>query len=122
MASAQQSGEFSLKIASMIFTPGPANSVLLQANCEGTATGFGQVPLTATFVTGKSGTYSLCGVAYMDNGDIMPFSGEGRHESSGHHKWRTQGVNHLPDGRNLGVEGEIDLATRTWSGKFSEKS
>ena len=35
---------------------------------------------------------------------------------------RTQGINHLPDGRHLGVEGAIDLATRTWSGKFSEKS
>jgi hypothetical protein len=122
MASGQQSGEFSLKIVSMTFTPGPAQSVLLAANCEGTATGFGQVPLTATFVTGKSGTYSLCGVAYMDNGDILPFSGEGTHESSGLHKWRTQGVNHLPDGRRLGVEGAIDLATRTWSGQFSEKS
>ena len=47
---------------------------MLQANCEGTATGFGQVPLTATFVTGKSGTYSLCMVASLDNRDTMPFS------------------------------------------------
>ena len=122
MASRQQSGEFSLKIVSMTFTPGPAHSVLLEANCEGTATGFGQVPLTATFVTGKSGSYSLCGVAYLDNGDIMPFSGEGTHESSGVHKWRTQGLTHLPDGQHLDVEGAIDLATRTWSGKFTAKS
>ena len=122
MAAGQQSGEFSLKIVSMTFTPGPVNSVLIHANCEGTATGFGQVPLTATFVTGKSGTYSLCGVAYLDNGDIMPFNGEGTHESSGHHQWRTQGINHLPDGRHLDVEGEIDLAARTWRGKFTQKS
>ncbi len=122
MAEGQQSGEFSLKIVSMRFTSGPANSVLVQANCEGTATGFGEVPLTATFVVGKSGTHSLCGVAYADNGDIIPFSGEGTHESSGLHQWRTQGMNHLPEGRHLSVEGAIDFTPRTWSGKFSEKS
>jgi hypothetical protein len=37
MALGKQIGEFSSKIASLIFTPGPANSVLVQANCEGTA-------------------------------------------------------------------------------------
>ena len=122
MAAGQQSGEFSMKLVSMRFIPGPANSVLLEANCEGTATGFGQVALTATFVTGKSGTFSSCGAAYVDNGDIIPISGEGAHESSGVHKWRTPGVVHLPDGRHFGFEGAIDLATRTWTGKFSEKS
>ena len=122
MAAGQQSGEFSLKIASLIFTPGPANSVLVQANCEGTATGFGAVLDTGTFVVGKSGTHSLCGAAYLDNGDIITFTGQGTHESSGRHKWRTQGVNQLSDGRTTAVEGEIDLAARTWSGKFVERS
>ena len=122
MAAGQQSGEFSLKISSLIFTPGPANSVLVQANCEGTATGFGAVLLTGTFVGGKTGTYSMCGADYLDNGDIITFTGQGTHESSGRHKWRTQNVNQLSDGRTVSAEGEIDLAARTWSGKFVERS
>ena len=122
MAAGQQSGEFSLKIASLIFSPGPANSVLVQANCEGTATGFGADLNTGTFVVGKSGTFSLCGAAYLDNGDIITYTGQGTHESSGRNKWRTQMVNQLSNGQTHNVEGEIDLAARTWNGKFAEKS
>ena len=122
MAAGQQSGEFSLKIASLIFTPGPANSVLVQANCEGTATGFGTILNTGTFVVGKSGTFSLCGAAYLDNGDIITYTGQGTYESSGRNKWRTQMVNQLSNGQTHNVEGEIDLAARTWSGKFFERS
>jgi hypothetical protein len=58
----------------------------------------------------------------LDNGDILPFSGHGTHESIGRHQWRTQGVNQLADGQVYGVEGEIDLAARTWNGKFVERS
>jgi hypothetical protein len=122
MASGKQSGEFSFKIASLTFTPGPANSMLVQANCEGTATGFGTLLLTGTYVVGKSGTHTWCGAAYLDNGDILTYTGQGTHESSGRHKWRTQGVSQLSDGRTTEVEGEIDLAARTWSGKFVERS
>jgi hypothetical protein len=121
MATGPQSGEFSLKIASVIFTPGPANSVLVQANCEGTATGFGALMLTGTYVGFKSGTHSWCGAAYLDNGDVITYTGQGTHESNGRHKWHTQGISPLSDGRTLNVEGEIDLAARTWSGKFVEK-
>ncbi len=118
----KQSGEFSFKITSLIFTPGPANSVLVQATCEGTATGYGAVLGTHTFVVGKSGTHSWCGACYLDNGDIILTNGQGTQESSGRHKWRTQDVHHLSNGQTVSVEGEIDLAARTWSGKFSEKS
>ncbi len=122
MASGQQLGEFSLKIASLTFTPVPGGSTLVQANLEGTATGFGAVLGTGTFVVGKSGTHSWCGAAYLDNGDIIMTNGQGTQESSGRHKWRTQDVHHLSNGQTLGVEEEIDLAARTWSGKFFERS
>jgi hypothetical protein len=58
----------------------------------------------------------------LDNGDIITFTGQGTHESSGRHKWRTQGISPLSDGRTFNVEGEIDLAAHTWSGKFFERS
>jgi hypothetical protein len=62
-------GEFSLKFNSFRYTPGPAGSVIVEGNCEGTATGCGTILATATVVGGKSGTLSYCGSAYLDNGD-----------------------------------------------------
>ena len=122
MAVGQQSGEFSFKITSLTFIPGPAHSVLVQANCEGPVTGFGTTLGTGTFIVGKSGTFSWCAASYLDNGDIFTSTGQGTTESSGQHKWHTHfGVQGL-DGRSFGCEGEIDLAARTWKGKFLERS
>ena len=65
MAARAPSGEFSLKITSNMFTPGPANSVLVQANYEGTATGFGPYSLLDPAVVGD-----LAGDAVVDGGDV----------------------------------------------------
>ena len=118
MAAGQQSGEFSFKITSLIFTPGPANSVLVQANCEGPVTGFGTTLGTGTFVVGKSGTYSGCSACYLDNGEISTYTARGTYESSGRHTWHLQEVGQFSDGRTVEVEGEIDLATRTLTTKY----
>jgi hypothetical protein len=124
MASGKQIGEFSLKTTSLTFTPGPGGSTLVQANFEGTAQGLGTVAGTATFVGAgmKSATYSWCGVAYLDNGDSITNNTQGTIESIGPHRWRTQAFGHLSDGRAMSVEGEIDFATRSWTGKLIEKS
>jgi hypothetical protein len=52
MASGKAIGEFSLKAITGTHSPGPAGSVLNQVNWEGTATGFGAVFGTATYVGG----------------------------------------------------------------------
>ena len=122
MAEGQQSGEFSFKITSLTFLPGPANSTLVQANCEGPVTGFGTTLGTGTFVVGKSGTFSWYAASYLDNGDIFTSTGQGTTESSGQHKCRTQFGVQGADGRTFSCEGEIDLAARTWNGKFVERS
>ena len=124
MASGQGIIEFSLKVITLTYTPGPAGSMVVQANCEGTAAGLGATLGTATFVPAgmKNATYSWCGVSYLDNGDSMTDNAQGTIESSGHHKWRTQGIDHLSDGRTMRVEGEIDLAARSWMGKLIEMS
>jgi hypothetical protein len=120
MASGQQVIEFSLKIITSTYTPGPAGSVQVQVNCEGTAAGLGAVLGTATFVPAgmKNATYSWCGVSYLDNGDSMTDQAQGTIESIGPHKWRTQGIDHLSDGRIMRVEGEADLPARLWTGKL----
>jgi hypothetical protein len=121
MASGKQIGEFSLKFTSITLSPGPAGSLLLQANCEGSATGFGTVLGTGTFVGGKSGTYSWCTQGSLDDGEVVTGAGPGAYESVGKHRWRTQGIVQTSDGRSVVGEGEIDLAARSWTGKMFEK-
>jgi hypothetical protein len=119
----KQLGEYSLKAITATYSPGPAGSVLSQVNWEGTATGFGAVFGTATYVGGpKGGTFSYCAEAFLDNGDAVTGIGQGTFESSGKHRWRTNGFIQISDGRRIATEGEMDLASRSWKGKISEMS
>jgi len=116
-------GEFSFKAITITYSPGPAGSVLDQVNWEGTAKEFGTVFGTATYVGGsKDGTFTACWVAYLDNGEQLSGIGSGTYESSGKHHWRTRHVIHISDGTSIVNEGEIDLATRSWTGKNFENS
>ena len=119
MASGKQLGEFSLRAITATYSPGPAGSVLSQVNWEGTATGFGAVFGTATYVGGpKGGTFSYCAEAFLDNGDAVTGIGQGTFESTGKHRWRTNGFIQISDGRRIATEGEMDLASRSWKGKY----
>ena len=111
-------GEFSLKMITQTNTPGPAGSVLIQVNFEGTGTGFGAIFDTATFIGGgKDGTFSEAGSAYLDNGDSLSGIGQGTYESNGKNRWRTADSIQISDGRRIAKEGEVDLASRSWNGK-----
>ena len=114
-------GEFSFNLTSLNFSPGPAGSVVIQVNCEGTATGFGTVAGSLATIPGKSGTFSWCGAAYLDNGDLLTSTGSGTHESIGKHRWRTRGDVVISDGRTIWAEGELTLADKAWRGKVFEK-
>lgn len=121
MASRKQIGEFSFKFITITCSPGPGGSVLNQTTWEGTATGFGAVFTTVTYVGGpKSGTYSECGTAFLENGDGISGIGQGTYESTGANKWRTQDFMQLSDGRRIASEGQIDLAARSWKGTLFE--
>ena len=122
-SSGKQLGEFSLKAITATYSPGPAGSVLSQGNWEGTATGFGAVFGTATYVGGpKGGTFSYCAEAFLDNGNAVTGIGQGTFESTGKHRWHTEGFIQISDGRRVATEGEMDLASRSWKGKISEMS
>ena len=123
MASGKAVGEFSFKLVTINNSPGPAGSVLIQVNWEGTATGFGAVFATATYVGGpKNGTFSECGTAYLDNGDGLSGIGQGTYESKGKHQWRTESFMQISDGRRIRGEGEINLASRSYKGQLFEMS
>jgi hypothetical protein len=94
----------------------------LEINFEGTVTGFGFVIniMTVTVGDGKSGSYDLREVSYRDDGTVTTASSEdGRYKSTSKFEWATTGVIKA-DGRAFVEEGVMELATRTWSGKFYE--
>lgn len=114
-------GEFTSKFTSITLSPGPAGSIIIQGNAEGTATGFGSVLGTITTVGGDSGTFSYCGWAALDDGQSLTGIGSGTYTTVGKHRVRTQGYVQISDGRMIATDGEIDLATRSWNGKLFEK-
>lgn len=120
----KQVGEFSLKPTSARFSPGPGGSIVAELNLEGTGTGLEVLVGTATFVSAgaKSGTFSWCGLGYLENGEVISGNSTGTFESIGRNKWRTRGISHLPDGRAGASEGEFDFAARSWTGKFFDAS
>jgi hypothetical protein len=121
MASGKAIGEFSFKAITATYSPGPGGSVLTQVNWEGTATGFGAVFGTVTYVGAeKGGTFSGCSAAYLDDGSSTTGMSQGTYESIGKHRWRTESFVQLNDGRRFRGEGEIDLAARSWKGTMFE--
>jgi len=123
MAAGKPTGEFSFKMVGMTNTSGPAGSVLVQVNFEGTASGFGAVFDTCTFIGGgKDGTFSEVGSAYLENGDLLTGVGQGTYESKGKHRWTTSATMQISDGRRFANHGELDLAARTWKSTNTEIS
>ncbi len=120
MTTKQAIGEFSAKIITFSFTPGPAGSVIVQANFEGTATGFGIVcgTMNASSAGQPSGTFETCVVSYPEDGNSQTGIGRGTFSKSGANRWSTQGPLQLSDGRTILGEGELDLVARTWKGKM----
>lgn len=120
MTTKQVLTEFSLKASSFSFSPGPAGGVIVQANFEGTATGYGAVcgTMNASPAGQPSGTWDWCGVTYPETGDSMTGTGHGTFSKSGVNRWVTKGLIQISDGRMGLWEGELDLAARVWNGKI----
>jgi hypothetical protein len=121
MASDRPIGEYALKSTSLTISAGPAGSTIIEVNFEGSAGAFGTIIGTGAFVGAKNGTYRWTAIAYLDNGEAVTASGPGTYESTGKHRWKTQGVLHMSNWQTLITDGEIDLATRSWNGKIFEK-
>jgi hypothetical protein len=76
--------------------------VLNRFTWEGTTTGFGAVFTTTTSVGGpKSGSFSECGTAFLDNGDGLTGVGQGTYESNGKNRWRAADFIQISDGRRV---------------------
>ena len=94
----------------------------LEINFEGMVTGFGVVVATMTVTVGdaKSGKYEVREVAYRDDGTVVSARSEGgEYKSTGAFKWATTGLIKA-EGKAFVEEGTMELAARSWSGKFYE--
>ncbi len=123
MALGKQVSEFSFKLTSFTYTSGSGEELTVQCNCDGSATGFGPVLGTMTATPAgatSSGRWSWCGTSYPESGEGVTGRCEGTFTSVGGNRWKTQGFNQLSDGRSLALQGEIDMAARTWSGQLYE--
>jgi len=118
MTKGKQLGEYSFKsTAFRVREDGK-----LDITWEGTVTGFGFVicTMTCTIGDGKSGHYDLHELAYPGDGTITPASAEkGEYKSIDKYRWTTTSV---VQGKELTAieEGVMELAARTWNGKFYE--
>ena len=124
MTIGKAAGEFSMKstsvTASFSANGGGANHV----NLEGTATGFGTVIGTLTFLAdapgAKTGKVNWLGSGYLENGEILQGFGEGFYAESGKHKWRLRSILRISNGAVLLADGEVSLEGRTYKGTLHD--
>ena len=122
MALGKETGSFSFKITSTRISDDGAAAV----DCDGTADTFGTVLGTLTFAGGdpgaQNGALSWRGQAFLENGEQVASVGEGSFEALSNHKWRTRLVITASDGQIFASDGQLDLATRSLTGKNLEWS
>jgi hypothetical protein len=121
MALGKEIGDFSFKITSTSYE-GDAG---VRIDVDGTATNFGTV-LGSIAISGEpgaqSGSASWRGQGFLDNGEVVTGRGEGTWEALGQHKWRTRMIISVSDGQTLASDGQLDLASRSFTGKNLEWS
>ena len=106
MASGKPAGEFSLKMVTLTTSPGQGQPPI-QANWEGTATGLEQSShCDLRRQPPQRRDFQLVLASNMDNGDALSSIGQGTYESTGKHRWRTEGFFQIPDGRRLTSEAK----------------
>ena len=121
MALGKEVGEFSYKITSVRHAKD--DGTLVEVTCDGTATGYGTVLGTLIFESApgaQDGTITFRAQGFLEGGVVVDGLGIGTFESSGTHKWRVRAVNKVSDGQTFASDGQLDLATRSFSGKLIE--
>ena len=122
MSIGKEIGTFSLKSISTTYSEAGG---IVQVHCDGTASGFGTVLGTLTFrgePGAKGGSLTWRGQGFLENGETVTGMGEGNWEALGQHKWRTRLIVSTSDGGCHASDGQLDLKSRTLSGRMLEWS
>jgi len=116
-------GEFSLASTGTTFEAND-DGLKSTANFEGTATGYGTVAGTLTFMADAAdasiGAARWVGQGFLDDGSQVAGVGQGTWEQAGHHRWSIKMDIEISSGDRIRSEGEVDLASRTYNGKLYE--
>jgi hypothetical protein len=119
MTKGKQLGEYTFKVTSFR----AREDGKLDVTWEGNVSGFGFVicTMSAAIEDGKSGPYDLHEFAYLDDGKIVSASAsEGKYESIGKFRWTTASTVKVSGSGTFIEEGVMELAARTWTGKYYE--
>jgi hypothetical protein len=120
MAIGKATGKFSMKSTSVTVAESAGGGGVSHVNLEGTATGFGAVLGTLTFLAdapgAKAGRTTWLGAGYLPNGEILQGSGDGVFVEVGKHKWRVRAIVRISDGSVLLSDGEVSLEGRSYKG------
>ena len=115
IAIGNQIGQFSLKSTSLTYQAEGTGQANFEGSVEGTGL-TGEVLHFAGEPGAKSGTCRWAGCVYLENGEEITGTSQGTFESSGKHCWRIGVILSLSDGRTQLTDGELDLATRLYTG------
>lgn len=122
MALGKELGSYTFKQTSVRYSE---DGVGVAVDCDGTATDFGTVlgSLILRAEPGATrGTCSWRGQSFLDNGERSVALGEGTWEDSGTNQWRIRLIVNTSDGRTIGTDGTLDLASRSLNGKILDWS
>ena len=125
---AESSGEFSLEMKGQA-QESIDNGIRLISHWEGTATGFGAVfgtltvDLSSDDIAATSGTCRWVAVGFLPDGGRDGGTAEGNWtQHAGRNAWSLSLTGSSASGQKIRSEGEIDLASRSWTGKMYASS
>lgn len=125
MAVGKEIGLFEMKSTSITLEASRGRVTSAQVNFEGDISGEFSCTALATMTVessdGRDGTYTVSARCFMQDGDVVDAVGEGKTTSSGGQRWTVAGVATMSNGRAAAVQGEIDLALRTYTGRLFER-
>jgi hypothetical protein len=119
-------GAFSCKATSFTYSPGEGGLESVEINYEGTIEGSGSSGTVlgtmnvSPSADAKNGTWTWCGREFAADGATRVANGGGFFQSSGTNNWKLRGYIHFSDGSSAATEGDLDLASRSLTGKLSE--
>ena len=121
---ADSNGEFSLEMKGQA-QESIANGIRLISHWEGTATGFGAVfgtltvDLSSDDIAATSGTCRWVAVGFLPDGGRDGGTAEGTWtQHAGRNAWSLSLTGSSANGQKIRSEGEIDLISRSWTGKM----
>ncbi len=125
MAVGKEIGTFNMQSTSIRLVASGEHVTTAEVNFEGEISGEFACTALATMTVaskdGHNGTYRIAARCFMSDGEIVDAVGDGKTTSSGGQKWTVAGVATMSNGRKTAVQGEIDLARRSYVGKMFER-